>query len=116
MIEFLTVYLCIGAAIAALMALGAARMEVGIELLGRPISPVFPIACTLVGALLAWPLVIWLLVRGRKAKSDKAEPLNQAVNAMAYSNAAANQQAGSLANSNSANAGLDQAGFTRLRE
>lgn len=61
------IYLCIGGAFATLMMLGAARMEVGLELLHRPISPVFPIACTLIGAALAWPLVVWLLVRGRKA-------------------------------------------------
>lgn len=72
MTEIALVYFCIGAGIATLMALGAAKMTVSIELMGRPMTPVFPVVCTLVGSLLAWPLVVWLAIAGVRGERKKA--------------------------------------------
>lgn len=78
MIEILIVYVLIGSGIAALMALGAAKMAVQLTLLGRPMTPYFPLIATLVAAVLLWPLVIWLAIAGRKSDAQVVQTAHMA--------------------------------------
>lgn len=70
MIEFLVypiiIYLTAGAAVAALLALGVAQAGVTIHILGRETEPAYAHAALLVMACLFWPVVVWMLIVGRK--------------------------------------------------
>lgn len=77
MAEIFIPYFLIGMAIAALMALGAAKMQTTLELLGRPVSDLFPKLSTLFVVVMIWPVVIVMAVLGkRQAKAAPEQPTN----------------------------------------
>lgn len=66
MLELLAIYAVIGACFVTMLALGVGRIEVHAELLGREVPRSLIIGCALAGAFIAWPVVLWLLVLGRR--------------------------------------------------
>lgn len=68
MTELLVIYSVIGVCFVTMLALGVGRIEVHAELLGREVPKRLIIACALAGALVAWPVVLWLLFVGRREK------------------------------------------------
>lgn len=77
MIEILVypiiIYLTAGAAVAALLALGVAKTDVTIHILGRETEPAYAHAALLVMAALLWPVVVWMLLVGRKRERMAAQ-------------------------------------------
>jgi len=68
--ELLIIYIIIGVCFVTLLALGVGRMEVHAELLGREVPRKLIIGCALAGAFVAWPVVLWLLIVGKRDKTS----------------------------------------------
>lgn len=71
--NILAIYVAIGVAVAALCALGLARTQIAVEILGREVDAGYAHGALLVMAALLWPLVIWLILMGRKLARNAAQ-------------------------------------------
>lgn len=77
MLEFLVypliIYLTAGLAIATLLALGVARTEIRIEILHREVEPGYAHVALLVMTVMFWPVVVWMLLAGRRQDRAMAQ-------------------------------------------
>lgn len=99
MLEFLVypliIYLTAGVAIATLLALGVARTEIRIEILHREVEPGYAHAALLVMTILFWPVVVWMLLAGRRQDRAMAQAeLDRRDDARRVQNFAAGANAG----------------------
>ena len=85
--NILAIYVAIGVAVAALCALGLARTQIEVDILGRRVDAGYAHGALLVMAALLWPLVIWLILVGRKfartaaqAEQDAADDARRVAN------------------------------------
>jgi hypothetical protein len=67
-----TIYLTMGVAIAVLMGLGAARVGIKMLVLEREIDPRYALVAILMVSALMWPVVVWLIVVGRRRERQAA--------------------------------------------
>ena len=75
MIELIAIYAVIGACFVTMLALGVGKIVVTAELLGREVPKPLIIGCALAGAFIAWPVVLWLLILGkREARTVQLTP------------------------------------------
>lgn len=75
MIMTVAMYLIVGAVVTLICASGGGRARIDIELLGKEIDQRWSLGILLANAILIWPVVLWLMVMGKKADGSAAESL-----------------------------------------
>lgn len=67
------IYVTTGLAIAGLCWLGVARTQIIIHILHREVEPAYAHAALLVMAVFFWPIVIWMILVGRRREREAAQ-------------------------------------------